>query len=176
MTFRLGFNPALDYAPALVGFQSCVNINVTNGYSMTNGARATLDGDTIFGDMGGVTEGDGQAFCSNCRCMASSLVHTSEVLELNSERMGKCYITNCYHESYLQVRRDHVPETCIRDGKQSSIHVFAVRCGVQVGLVTSEGLTWYKCPDGGGDLIIPGYTGAITCPDPEDFCRQETIT
>ena len=47
---------------------------------------------------------------------------------------------------------------------------------LQVGLVGEDGITWYKCPDGGGDLLVPGFSGSITCPDAETFCRQELIT
>lgn len=32
---------------------------------------------------------------------------------------------------------------------------------------------WYKCPQEGGKLYIPGFSGAFHCPPAEDFCRFE---
>eukprot|EP00750_Incisomonas_marina_P033429 INCI9870.12.p1 GENE.INCI9870.12~~INCI9870.12.p1 ORF type:complete len:1421 (+),score=224.65 INCI9870.12:241-4503(+) len=144
----VGINPALEYAPAFVGYQSCRNLNASQGFSITNGARAFLDAMTLFDGMDDdIIEGDGQAHCENCRCFKSSLAPSEDALELNFAPAGKCYVTNCYHDSYLQV-----------------------------GLVGEDGITWYKCPDGGGDLLVPGFSGSITCPDAETFCRQELIT
>lgn len=37
-------------------------------------------------------------------------------------------------------------------------------------------IDWYRCPVGGGKLYIPGYTGALHCPDAATFCDMQTVS
>ena len=39
-----------------------------------------------------------------------------------------------------------------------------------------KSIQWYHCPPDGGQLTVPGYAGALTCPPTSSFCRREVIS
>ena len=48
---------------------------------------------------------------------------------------------------------------------------------LQFGIIPKGGQTyWYNCPEKGGALYVPGYSGFIECPVPSEFCLQEEIS
>ena len=55
------------------------------------------------------------------------------------------------------------------------LHPFREYPQVGVKSQLTDEVFWYHCPSK-GSLIIPGFTGALTCPDVEPFCAMESIT
>lgn len=122
----------------------------TNGSARDEGEGGGLSlGDLVGGILPDMDKFGGQQHCANCRCFVSSLRElTSFAFDPRFPRFGLCYRANCFREDYLQV-------------------------GVRNQL---GGMSWYKCPRGGGRLHIAGFTGSLHCPEAKGFCQFEEIS
>eukprot|EP01138_Halocafeteria_seosinensis_P015490 gb/GECG01015808.1/.p1 GENE.gb/GECG01015808.1/~~gb/GECG01015808.1/.p1 ORF type:complete len:1184 (+),score=129.88 gb/GECG01015808.1/:1-3552(+) len=146
-----GFSSSMDYVPIQVRFWNCRDQKAaTNGSSRDGSEGGGLDISQFTGGiLGDMSRFGGQEHCRDCRCFISSLRElTSFAFSPQFPEFGLCYRANCFREEYLQVG--------IRN---------------QLG-----GVSWYKCPDGGGKFIIAGFTGAFHCPDARAFCKMEEIS
>jgi len=148
-----GFSSSLDYAPVRLGYWNCQDLRGQAG-NASRGGEEGVDSSLTSGLFGSSVEDEqklfgGQANCPECRCFRSSLIELSSgVFDPRFPAYGLCYRSNCYRPDYLQV--------AIKN---------------QIG-----GVSWYKCPTSGGKLYIAGFTGALTCPNAQEFCIQETVT
>ena len=143
--------PSMDYAPVWMGYWSCLDSAPSaNGTAQGGDAPGGLS--SISGLFGG-SQSDmalfgGQARCEDCRCMESSLLEITRSVNPAFPLYGLCYRVNCYMPDYLQV---------------AVINIFG-------------SASWYHCPVDGTKLYIPGFTGALHCPDPVSYCARERIT
>lgn len=149
-----GFNNAMDYVPVPVGYWNCLygspkdNSSVTLGGGDTGASLRQFV--TSFGSATDMETFGGQARCPQCRCLQSSLLELTKGINPEQPEYGLCYRTNCYRPDYLQI-------------------------AVKSVLATGDSF-WYGCPQEGGKLYIPGFTGQITCPPADEFCAHETIS
>lgn len=148
-----GFNDAMDYMPVPVGYWNCMfavaTVNKTAGGESTNVDMESLS-NSFTAAANDMTQFGGQFRCPSCRCFKSSLSALSG-FNVNPAfpSYGLCYRSNCARYDYLQV------------GLKGQLDGKAY---------------WYKCPANGGKLYIPGWSGALTCPNAISFCSKETIT
>jgi hypothetical protein len=145
-----GYNDAMDYLPVPVGYWNCMFPQQSSNSTASGTGFSLSSVSSFFGRSSDMAQFGGQARCPTCRCLNSSLIEMSSGnLNPMFPRYGLCYRTNCARLDYLQV-------------------------GIR-GQLDSRAY-WYRCPTAGGKLYIPGFFGALTCPDAASFCRYETIT
>ena len=145
-----GFNNAMDYMPVPVGYWNCAYQKAVANSSNEGGLDLSSFTGTFSSASADMTAFGGQSRCPSCRCLPSSLMEL-KTLSVNTKfpKYGLCYRTNCPTYNYLQV-------------------------GIKGQL---DGSTyWYGCPSAGGKLYIPGFSGALTCPEASSFCKLEKIS
>lgn len=146
-----GFNDAMDFAPVMAGYWNCLDKEPKNTvpYFKRNEGNISLSFSGIFdGIKLDLEQIKGQSHGSNARCFISSLKPlTSTHFSPKFPKYGLCYQANCYTSNYLQV-----------------------------GIVGTSGLYWYGCPQEGGKMYIPGFTGALHCPPAKEFCANEVTS
>jgi len=145
-----GYSHSMDFVPVRLGYWNCLDAKPESTSSMTTIGNGTeVDTDETFGSLSDELElFGGQTHCENCRCFESTLREIGSIKQLEYATYGLCYVSNCYRSDYLQVG--------IRE--------------------RGGGITWYGCPENGGSLYLPGFTGSITCPRAQDFCTYENIS
>ena len=147
-----GFIPYNDYVPVSVGYWDCsyTQNNSANSKSSSTASDTSQSALTsLYSSLADTTTVGGQSRCPSCRCFISSLQELNRGVNPEFPSYGLCYRKNCYRKDYLQI---------------ALLSAYSTQS------------YWYKCPTQGGQLWIPGYTGAFTCPPAEEFCRDETIT
>jgi len=145
-----GYNNAMDYVPVRIGYWNCLDLKPTStGSNKNTGANVSLDRGAIFSSLSDdIDKFGGQQHCETCRCFESTLREWGSIKSLEYANYGLCYASNCYKADYLQV------------GVRSR----------------GGGTDWYGCPEDGGHLYLPGFTGSIACPAAAGFCAYEDIT
>lgn len=149
-----GFNDAMDYVPLAVGYWNCMYAKPSDNSTASGWLTSGLDVSkwaSFFGVASDMDNFGGQIRSGQSRCFSSSLIELTRVATLNPAfpQYGLCYRSNCYRPDYLQI---------------------AVK-GVIGGRTQ-----WYRCPAEGGPLYIPGFAGAMACPQATTFCRHENVT
>eukprot|EP01138_Halocafeteria_seosinensis_P015488 gb/GECG01015806.1/.p1 GENE.gb/GECG01015806.1/~~gb/GECG01015806.1/.p1 ORF type:complete len:864 (+),score=86.28 gb/GECG01015806.1/:1-2592(+) len=146
-----GFSSSMDYAPVPMRFWNCRDRTpATNGSLPDSAEGVGIDLAKYTLDVVGQMEKrGGQKHCKHCRCFVSSLREvTSFAFSSGPTPFGLCYRANCVRRDYLQ---------------------FGITN--QLG-----GVSWYKCPDEGGQVFIAGFAGTFHCPNARQFCAIESIS
>jgi len=148
-----GPSEAMDYAPVRLGYWNCMDEQPE-----LSGIIKGVEGQEVdYGQAFDALESNiptfgGQVHSSRSRCFRSSLIAFQEINHFNPElpAYGLCYVANCYKKDYLQF----------------GIHD-----------VLGGGVKWYSCEgEAMKKYYIPGYVGALHCPNVTSFCMQERIT
>ena len=145
-----GTNGAMDYVPYRYGFWNCKDslAMASSDIVPEGGVSPSLGASWSSGGSKSVEVNSGQEHCPECRCFLSSLTDFSQFLTNPTlSRFGLCYPSNCFMKNHLQI-----------------------------GIMKAFGIYWYKCPPQGGRMYIPGFVGAVHCPEAENFCKMERIT
>ncbi|GMF54986.1 unnamed protein product [Phytophthora fragariaefolia] len=120
-----------------------INTGYTYG-DCSNPSNLQLSGFTKINIMG-------ESYCANCRCTPTTLrSDDSTKWTVNSYRQTGCYAMRCYDNGSNSSSESIVELTIPRSMKYDFVRV--------------------NCTAKGKQLSVPGFSGLLTCPDPNVIC------
>ncbi|KAL4161004.1 hypothetical protein PRNP1_001561 [Phytophthora ramorum] len=98
----------------------------------------------------------GESYCTNCKCTASTLRSSdSKGWTVSSRRQTGCYAMRCFGNGSQNASKSIIEFTIPRSNSNDVVQV--------------------NCTTKGDKIAIPGFSGLLTCPDPNVICDSNEI-